>query len=85
MLSIVNSEPAPESDSRPRSHLFTVRVWLEDLGSGQFEWRGKVQDVGSGEAKYFREWSMLLVFLLETLSQYESNVDSTQRGNDANP
>jgi hypothetical protein len=27
-----------------RSHLFTVRVWREDLGHSQTEWRGEVRD-----------------------------------------
>lgn len=32
-----------ESESlRPRSHLFTARLWLEPLGEGQTEWRGPV-------------------------------------------
>ena len=31
------------------SHLFTVRVWQEELGNNQSEWRGKVQNVHIGE------------------------------------
>jgi hypothetical protein len=27
------------------SHLFQVRMWREDLGAGQTEWRGKLQHV----------------------------------------
>jgi len=51
-------------DPRPsRSHLFTVRAWREDIGDGQWEWRGKVQHVGSGEAFYFREWQELIARL----------------------
>ncbi len=46
-----------------RTHLFTVRVWLEDLGQGQTEWRGEVQHVISGEARYFRELPMLVALL----------------------
>ena len=42
------------------SRLMTVRLWEEDLGGGQAEWRGKVQDVGSGEAAFFRDWSGLV-------------------------
>jgi len=42
-----------------RTHLFTVRVWREDLGEGQTEWRGEVQEVVSGEMRYFREWQTL--------------------------
>jgi hypothetical protein len=28
-------------DQHPRSHLFTVRVWQEEVGQNQMEWRGK--------------------------------------------
>jgi hypothetical protein len=50
-----------------RSHLFTVRVWREDLGQGQSEWRGEVHEVVSGERRYFREWSTLVTLLQEML------------------
>ena len=33
------------------------------MGEGQWEWRGKVQHVGSGEAFYFREWQALIARL----------------------
>ena len=45
------------------SHLFTIRMWLEDLGNGQKDWRGKVQHVNSGEVRYFRDWSTLETFM----------------------
>ena len=45
------------------SHLFTLRLWLEDLGGGQTDLRGKVQHVNSGEARYFRDWTALEAFL----------------------
>jgi len=45
------------------SQLFMLRMWLEDLGSGQTDWRGKVQHVNSGEVRYFRDWATLEVFL----------------------
>jgi len=51
-----------------RTHLFTVRLWLETLGGGQAEWRGQVRHVGTGETVYFREWPGLLDFLQTTLS-----------------
>ena len=40
----------------PRAHLFTLRLWQEELGGGESEWRGRVQDVTSGEAAFFRDW-----------------------------
>jgi hypothetical protein len=46
-----------------RSHLFTLRMWPEDLGSGQTDWRGNVQHVNSGEARYFRDWPALEAFV----------------------
>jgi hypothetical protein len=51
----------------PHTHLFTVRLWLEELGDGQTEWRGQVQHVVSGEIQYFRNWQTLVTFLQEML------------------
>jgi hypothetical protein len=56
-----------------RSQLFTVRVWREDLGQGRTEWRGKVQHVTSGEARYFREWATLISALQEMLKPCEGS------------
>jgi hypothetical protein len=50
-----------------QSHLFTLRVWLEELGDGRAEWRGQLQHVLSGETRYFREWPTLLALLLAML------------------
>jgi hypothetical protein len=65
-------KPYQESDS----YLFTVRVWREDVGSGRIEWRGKVQQVNSGEAHYFREWDALISHLLRMLSTSESLLET---------
>lgn len=48
---------------RPRTHLFMVRVWQEDLGEGKTEWRGQVRHVISGEVRYFRDWATLVEHL----------------------
>jgi hypothetical protein len=57
--------------SSRRAQLFTVRVWLEDRGDGRSEWRGKVQHVLSGEARYFRDWAALIAALQEMLKTHE--------------
>jgi hypothetical protein len=49
------------------AELFTVRVWQEVLSGGKTEWRGKIQHVGSGEARYFRDWATMVEFLREIL------------------
>jgi hypothetical protein len=64
------------SSSSTSSHLFTVRVWREELGAGRVEWRGKVQYVLSGEARYFREWGDLIAFVREQVGdQTASSTD----------
>ncbi|GAB4411712.1 MAG: hypothetical protein Fur0044_05820 [Anaerolineae bacterium] len=60
--------PEANDSPSPRSHLFTVRVWLEELSYGQTEWRGQVQHVLSGKSRYFRNWASLLAFLQEMVS-----------------
>jgi hypothetical protein len=66
--------PLNENQTPARSHLFTVRVWLEELGDGQVEWRGQVQHVMSGQTRYFRDWSTLLAFLQGMLPGVESRL-----------
>lgn len=61
-----------------RSHLFTVRLWAEELGNGQTEWRGQVQHVLSGETRYFRDWATLVEFVVAMLSRLEGNKASAK-------
>ena len=65
-----------QSDVVYRSHLFTVQIWREHLGGDESEWRGKVEYVPSREARYFREWSMLIDFLLEVLSRQDLQAET---------
>jgi hypothetical protein len=54
-----------------QARLFTVRLWREDLGAGQREWRGEVRDVVSGERRYFRDWPALIASLQALLAAQE--------------
>ncbi len=65
-----------EKEQQYHSDLFTIRLWLEDQGGNQSEWRGKVQHTISGEACYFHEWSTLIAFLLKWLPDTETGADS---------
>jgi hypothetical protein len=56
---------------RSRSHLFTIRVWKEETGTDQTEWRGKVQIFPGGDARYFRDWAALVPLLLTMLVESE--------------
>lgn len=71
-----------EHQEIPRSHLFLVRVWQEQLDGDQTEWRGKIHAALSGKEQYFRDWDGLVTAiskLLEThieaqpLSEMESD------------
>ncbi len=56
-----------DQSQNPRSHLFTLRVWHEELGEGRQEWRGKLHHVASNEVTHFRGWAALLPVLLAML------------------
>jgi hypothetical protein len=56
---------------RPGSHLFTIRVWAEQLSEGHAEWRGKIQYIPGGEVHYFRDWSALVTLLVAMLPRLE--------------
>jgi hypothetical protein len=58
------------------SQLFMLRMWLEDLGNDQTDWRGKVQHVNSGEVRYFREWVTLETFVDQLLHNTDSDEKS---------
>ena len=62
-----------------RSQLFMVRVWLEDLGHGESEWRWQVKHVLSGEMRYFREWSALVMYLNAMLPKADPATDAEDR------
>ncbi|BCL78003.1 hypothetical protein ccbrp13_04680 [Ktedonobacteria bacterium brp13] len=62
----------------PRSHLFTVRVWEEEIGAGQTELRGKVQLLTTREGRYFREWAQLVPLLLTMLSELDPTLETEQ-------
>ena len=55
---------------RPRSHLFAVRLWKEDLAGGS-EYRGNVREVVSGAFRTFRDWSDLAAFMIARLEEDE--------------
>ncbi len=60
----------------PPAQLFTIRLWQEDLGKGQLEWRGEVKNLISGEVRYFREWAKLAVLLPKMLNDIASQEET---------
>ncbi|GHO79664.1 hypothetical protein KSD_74350 [Ktedonobacter sp. SOSP1-85] len=66
------------SNTRSRSHLFTVRVWEEEIEPGVSELRGKVQLLISGEVRYFRGWTALVPLLVALLLELDSQSEPNQ-------
>ena len=54
------------------SYIFMLRLWTEELGGEDIEWRGQMQHVISREAYYFRDWETLLA-LLQKILPYRAN------------
>lgn len=67
------------AESAGDSHLFAVRVWLEEVDGGRFEWRGHVEHVMSGERRYFRSWPGLA----EKVKEFLTRPDQAAREGDA--
>jgi hypothetical protein len=57
----------PPDQPHPRTHLFTIRIWIEPLGCDQDEVRMSVTHVLSEETHYFRTWLGVMDFLLAKL------------------
>lgn len=64
--------PEPRQE-RPRSHLFTVRVWKEAMRDAvahdAYELRMQVKHVLSGEVHYFRDWQTLVEYLQRVIQE----------------
>jgi hypothetical protein len=55
--------------AKPRSQLFTLRVWGEDVGNGRIEFRGTLKHITTGETIHFRNWNTLIQHLETTWEQ----------------
>ena len=76
----------PVSEAQAVSHLFTLRVWQEDVGHGRSELRGALTHVLIGKTGYFRDWTTL-VRLIEPFmapgapEQIPSDLEETSHDN----
>lgn len=66
-----------EKGQKDSSHAFILRLWEEQLGLGQAEWRGQLHHIQSGQTHYFREWQMLIQLLLHLLNDTEPHQEQS--------
>jgi len=63
--------PPHDSHHRDPPHLFTLRIWPEELDNGQREWRGRLQYGVDGEVRHFHNWASLVAGLQAILQSIE--------------
>ena len=75
----------PLSTDKPPygSHLFMLRVWMDESKAAPRRWHAKVQHVPSGETRYFREWAALRNFLSASLAARADGKDPADAIDDA--
>lgn len=61
-----------------RTHLFTVRLWVESTEQDRTEVRGQVQRVLGGDLCYFRTWQELIDFFEDSLREVEKSAMANQ-------
>ncbi len=57
---------------------FLLRLWPEDMGNGEVEWRGKAQDLATGDSSYFRDWPGLVAAVQKMLENPAKQVASPE-------
>jgi hypothetical protein len=75
---------ADMSDLHRRTHLFTVRLWVEQVARDRTEIRGRVQHVLSGEVGYFRTWPQLANFFEARLAESTASDASSGSSSESN-
>jgi hypothetical protein len=56
-----------DTQSKP-SHLFLLRIWPDETGSGELKWEGKIQHVLTGETEHFDDWATLTALIQSMLT-----------------
>ena len=67
MMQRSGTEEPRDNPELPPTHLFTLRLWMAEIDSEAFEWRGRIQRLDSGEIRYFRDVDTLYSALLAML------------------
>ena len=68
-------EPYEHEDHQSATHLFTVRVWQENLGADAAEVRFHVKHVLSGESRLFRDGETFLHYLVMKLTEADEDYE----------
>jgi len=53
----------------PPVHAFSLRLWPETIEDDKVVWRGRMQDLATGEVRYFQGWEALVDVLLSLMEE----------------
>lgn len=57
-----DSRAPPTPPSQP-TVIFTLRLWQEPINDEQYEWRGELKNLATGEVRYIRLWAEIAHFI----------------------
>lgn len=60
---------APPTASPKSSVIFTLRLWQEPIKDDQYEWRGELKNLTTGEVRYIRLWEEITQFIPAMLGE----------------
>lgn len=60
------------------AHLFTLRLWSEELDKGEMEWRLQLRSIETGQTHCFHDWPSLVGLLLTMLPVPDDNAQGSQ-------
>lgn len=68
--------------SEKNSHAFIVRIWIEprEIPDAPKKWRGLVQDVFSGDQRYFDGFDQMVDFFLRKIDFFTNGDSHSGKG-----
>ena len=61
----------PMTNRERDSHIFTIRVWMEELEEGRLECRGRLHHGPRGPARHFQGWAALVDLMNDMVQDLE--------------
>jgi hypothetical protein len=75
-MSPLDSDTSSAANPWPRSHLFTVRAWYEQIDPERREVRLQLRHVLTGETRYFHDWQAPIEYMEGKLAASPDLFDS---------
>jgi len=64
-----DSRAPPTTSPTTSPVIFTLRLWQEPINDEQYEWRGELKNLATGEVRYIRLWAEIAQFIPAMLGE----------------